>query len=78
MDGLLEVEGGATLNRITSRLAMKWKEPYSRTCRYVKSRISITLVRAVHHCIWGDSVPASKISMKRLQWEDGAGLHPFR
>ena len=31
VDGLLDVEAVATLKRITSRLATKWQQPYSRT-----------------------------------------------
>ena len=48
VDGLLGVEATATLKRIASRLATKWKQPYSKTCGYVKSRVAITLVRATH------------------------------
>ena len=44
VDGLLRVEAEATLKLITSRLVTKWKETYSRTCRYVKSRVEINLV----------------------------------
>ena len=46
VDGLLGVEATATLNRIASRLATKWWQPYSKTCGYVNSRVTITLVRA--------------------------------
>ena len=51
VDGLMGVEATATLKRIASRLATKWKQPYSKTCKYVKSRVAITLVRATHLCI---------------------------
>ena len=53
MDGLLGVEAEATLKRIASRLVQKWTDPYSRTCRYMKSRVAITLVPVTHRCIWG-------------------------
>ena len=36
MDGLLGVETEDTLKRISIRLATKWKQPYSRTCRLHK------------------------------------------
>ena len=68
----LGVEVGDTLKRLSIRLARKWRQPYSRTCRYFKSRISTTLVRAKHRYIRGSRVPAKKISVQRLQWEDGA------
>ena len=48
VDGLLEVEATATLKRLASRLATKWKQLYSKTYGYVKSRIAITLVRTTH------------------------------
>ena len=78
VDGLLGVEATANLERLASRLATKWKQPYSKTCGYVKSRIMITLVRSTHHCIQGYWVTAHQISVQRPQWEDGAALKLFR
>ena len=72
------VEATATLKRLASCLATKWKQSYSKTCEYFKSRIAITLVRATHRCIQGSWVPAHWISVQQLQWEDGAGLNLFR
>ena len=54
--GLLGVEAEATLKCIASRLTTKWKEPYSRTYGYVKSRVAITLVRSTNLCILGGQV----------------------
>ena len=48
VEGLLGVEATATLKRIASRLAIKWKQSYSKTCGYIKNRIAINLVRATH------------------------------
>ena len=48
VERLLGVEAMATLKSKTSRLATKWKQSYSKTRGYVKSRIAITLVRATH------------------------------
>ena len=78
VDGLLGVEATATLKRIASRLATKWRQPYSKTCGYVKNRVAITLVRATHRCLRGSCVPAHRISVQRPQWEVGAGLNLFR
>ena len=36
VDGLLGVEATAILKSIASRLESKWKQPYSKTCGYVK------------------------------------------
>ena len=78
VDGLLWVEATANLKRIASLLTSKWKQPYSKTCGYVKSRIDITLVRSTHRCIRVSRVPAHKISVQIPQWEDGARLALFR
>ena len=61
-------KGTATLKRLASRLATNWKHSYSKTCGYVNSRITITLVRVTHRCIRGSRVPAHRISVKRPQW----------
>ena len=65
VDGLLGVEAKATLKRLASRLSTKWKQSYSKTCGYVKSRIAITLLWATHRCIRRSMVPAHKISVQR-------------
>ena len=78
VEGLLGVEATATLKSIASRLATKWKQSYSKTRGYVKSRITINLVHATHRCIQGSRVPAHRISVQRPQWEDVAGLNLFR
>ena len=78
MSALLEVEAMATLKRLASRLATKWKQSYSKTCGYVKSRIAINLVCATHCCIQGSWVPAHRVSVQRPQCEDGAGRNLFR
>ena len=67
VDVLLGVEATATLKRLASRLANKWKQSYSKICGYVKSRIAITLVRATHRCIRGSLVPAHRLSVQRPQ-----------
>ena len=77
VDELLGVEATATLKRISSRLSTKWRQPYSKTCGYVKSRVAITLVSATHRCLCVSWVPAHRISVQRPQWEDGAGLNIF-
>ena len=76
--GFMGEKATETLKRLATRLATKWWQLYSKTCGYVKSRISITLVRATHRCIQGSRVPTHRISVHRPQWEDGAGLNLFR
>ena len=53
VDRLLGVEATATLKIIASRISTRWRKPYSRTCGYVNSRVTNTLVRAAHRCIQG-------------------------
>ena len=77
-DGLLGVEALATLKMIAIRLATKWRQPYSRTSRYTKSKIAITLVRSTHRCIQGSRVTVYNISVQSLQWRDGSGINLFR
>ena len=60
---LLGVEEMYTLKRIASRLASKWRKPYSRMCRYVNSRISITFEWDTHCWIRGSGVPAHNINV---------------
>ena len=67
VDRFLGVEATATLKRLASRLATKWRQPYSKTYGYVKSRIAITLVRATHCCIPGYRVTEHQISVQRPQ-----------
>ena len=77
VDGLLRINAEATLKCTNSQLATKGKDPYSRTCGYMKSRVAINLVSATHLCIRGERVPASQISVTRPQWEESSGLHLF-
>ena len=78
VDGLLGVDATATLKRIASRLATKWRHPYSKTCGYVNSRVTITLVHATHRCLRGSCVLAHWISVQQPKWEDEVGLKHFR
>ena len=78
VDGQMGVEATSILKRLSSRLVTKWKQPYSKTYGYVKSRIVITLVRTTHCFTRGSRVPAHRISVQQPQWEDGAGINLFR
>ena len=73
----MDVDAAATLKRIASLLATNWRQTYSGTFRYIKSRISIILVWATHRCIWGSRLTAHKISVHCPQWEYCAWLNLF-
>ena len=73
VDGLLGPEAQAASQRLASRLAAKWVRPYSHICGYVRSRLSISLVRSTSLCLRGArGDPARRRSPP--QWECGRGL----
>ena len=78
VDGIIGAEVDAMLKRIATHLTTKWNQPYQWTCRYIKSRVAITLVRSTLLCIWGSQVPAHNIIIQKLQWDYEAVLHLFR
>jgi hypothetical protein len=53
-------------------LSEKWQKPYSVTCGFVKSRVSLACVGATHQNLRGYRTPFCSISFE-IQWEDGAG-----
>jgi hypothetical protein len=77
VDGLLGYEAKNLLKRLAFHLAEKWQKPYSVTCGFVKSRISLACVRATHQCLRGSRTPFRTIS-REIQWEDGAGTGIYR
>ncbi len=77
-DGLLGKEAKTLLKKLSSVLSEKWGKSYSEVCGYVNARMSIAIVRATHLCLRGSRVPASRMSNRRPQWEDKAGLSLFR
>ena len=76
VDGMVGVEAGAAIKRVASLLSTKWKRPYSETCAYVRSRISISLVRAASHCLRGSRDPTARVS--HATWATGAGMGLYR
>ena len=77
-DGLIGKEARLMLQKLSSLLADKWEKPYAVVSGYVNARMSIAIVRATHICLRGSRVPTSKMSNRRPQWEDKAGLSLFR
>ena len=65
--GILGVKAGVKLKMLAIRLAITWRQTYSRMRGYIQSMIDITLVRATHRCIWGSRVPSQNIRMQCLQ-----------
>ena len=75
-DGMVAVEAKAAIKRVASLLSEKWHRPYSETCTYVRSRISLSLVRAASHCLRGSRDPTARVS--HATWETGTGLGLYR
>ena len=76
VDGMVGVEAGAAIKHVASLLSTKWKRPYSETCAYVRSRISISLVRAASHCLRGYRDPTARVS--HATWATGTGMGLYR
>ncbi len=72
VDGAMGTETRAATRRLAALLAGKWKRAYSELCGYVRSRISIALVRATTQCLRGPRDPTARRNPP--QWESGTGL----
>ena len=77
-DGLLGIEAQTLLKKLAADLAEKSGKTYSQVCGYVRTRVSIAIVRGTHRCLRGSRVPTKRMSNRYPQWEDGAGLSLFK
>ena len=68
-DGVIQREGQHFLKRLASRLANKWSKPYSLTMCFVRTQLSLAILRATDHCIRG-----ARKKMLPLQFEDRAAM----
>jgi IS1 family transposase len=75
-DGMIAVEASAAINRAASLLFKKWHRLYPETCAYVRSRISISHVRAASHCLRGSRDPTARVS--HATWETGSAMGLYR
>ena len=66
------------LKRIASCLTEKWKQTYSRTCRYINSRVTTKMVQKTHGCIKGLQLPVSNIIIQIPHWDNGSTLKLYR
>jgi hypothetical protein len=76
VDGLRGGEAQAASKRLASRLATKWGRTYSEVCGFVRSRLSVALVRSTSQCLRGTRDPSSR--KPSYQWETGPGLGLYR
>ena len=56
-DGVIGRAAENTMRRIASTLASRWDMHYSRTSYFVRSRISIAILRTTNHALYGARIP---------------------
>ena len=64
-DGVIQREGQHFLRRLASRLANKWSKSYSTTMNFVRTQLSLAILRATGHCLRG-----ARKKMLPLRFED--------
>ena len=72
VDGMEGREAKATRRRVASSLTAKWGQQYSQLCGFVRSCISISLVRATSRCLRGTRKPDCRAP--DIEWVVGAGM----
>ena len=76
VDGLQGPEAAAASKCLASKLSKKWGRSYSEVVGYVRSRISIALVRSASRCLRVDRNPNAR--NPTVPWESGSGLGLYR
>jgi hypothetical protein len=76
VDGLLGKEATAASKRQASSLASKWKRSYSEVCGFVRSRLSIALVRSSSRCLRANRTPTHRF--RSSMWDSGTWLGLYR
>ena len=75
VDGLRGSEANAACKQLAAKLAARWKRPYSHLCGYVRSRLSLALVRSASLCLRGERNPLARRT--RPSCDDGAELSAY-
>jgi hypothetical protein len=76
VDGLLGKEAKAASKRLATSLASKWKRSYSEICGFIRSRLSIALLRSSSRCLRADRNPTNRF--RPPIWDSGTGLGLYR
>ena len=71
-DGVIHREGEHFMKRLASRLSARWSKPYSITMSFVRTQVSLAILRATNHCLRG-----ARRKMAPLHLEDGAAVRLF-
>jgi hypothetical protein len=72
VDGLQGPEASAASKCLASKLSKKWGRSYSEVVGYVRSRLSLALVRSASRCLRADRNPIARTPA--IPWESGSGL----
>ena len=72
-DGLIGKEAQKFVARLATRLAEKWRNPYSQVMAYLRGRLTIAILRGTSRRIRGTRTPF----YLKGYCEDGAGTHLF-
>lgn len=75
VDGMAGGEAQAAMKRLASLLAGKWGRTYSAICGYVRSRMSVAVVRGMSLCLRGCRDPTRREAEPEMG--DGAGLRLY-
>ena len=70
-DGCLGEAAEVFLKRLSRKLASKWSRAYSQVVGFLKSRISVAILRASSHCLRG---ARTRVQGTVCLMEDGAAL----
>lgn len=70
VDGLVGPEFSLFVKCLSDRLAAKWEQPYCSTINWIRTKLSIALVRASNLCIRG-----TRAKWRGLGIDDGWGIN---
>ena len=76
VDGMAGAEAVAASKRLAGHLAESWGRQYSEVCGYVRSRLSVALVRTASMCLRGTRDPTAY--RPTATYVSGAGLSLYR
>eukprot|EP00957_Ditylum_brightwellii_P030062 2275788-Ditylum_brightwellii.AAC.1 len=71
---MLGHEASMVLKQLSIKLAAKWECPPSKAANYIKTTMSLSLVRATHHFLCRSHVPSSLMSTHQWPCKDGASI----
>eukprot|EP00957_Ditylum_brightwellii_P158974 12100327-Ditylum_brightwellii.AAC.1 len=74
VNGMFGHKDQLLMKQLAHTLLKKWTCHVSYVLNYVKTMLSIAVVRATHRCSRGSQMPSRYTNSDLLPFEDGAGL----